>query len=165
MAFIDQNLVFSDGQAVTATAASTNIVDLSGGTLFSPNQTRFGEDIGIGAGVAVPKLLITPGVAFVSAGGATMVIQAQGSTDSTTWVTYAESKAYTAAQMAAGARLLPIDWPVRGPTDPMPRYIRINYTVAVSTFSAGTLFAALVLSRDDASNDADQYGSGYSVGV
>jgi hypothetical protein len=76
-----------------------------------------------------------------------------------------ETPALAAATMTLGARIFAIDWPVRLIGAAMPRYVRLNYVVAVSTFSAGSLFAAIVEGRDDSTFDFNQYGSGFSVGV
>src|ERR1700678_4530508 len=72
---LDQNLQFSNGQTVTASAASTNTVDLltgtslvtSSGTYTVPpnsiigNATYFGEDFGIGRGMGTPRFVVTSG--------------------------------------------------------------------------------------------------------
>lgn len=167
MAFIDQNLVFSDTQVITATAASTSSYDMSGGTLFSisPNQTRFGQDLGIGDGVAIPKVLGIVTATFSTGGSPTLNVQFQGSTDSSTWTTYVETGAIAAAVLLINSRIFAIDWPVRLIGAAMPRYVRLNYVVASGPFTTGSLFSAIVLGRDDSTFDQSQYGSGYSVGV
>lgn len=125
-------------QALTSTTApSTNVIDLLNA-----------RDMGVGDDPAL-KLAIFVGTAGVSAGGATLTIQAQGSTDNSTYTTYAESRAYSAADLAAGNKLFPIDWPHRGPGDALPRYLRLNYSIATSTFSALAIDAKLVLDRQD----------------
>lgn len=134
---LDNLLAFSVNQTITTTAVSTNIVDL--------NNAR---DIGVGDNPAM-KIAIFVGTAFTSTAAATLQIQAQGSTDSTTWVTYAESRAYSIANLGAGDKLFPIDWPAIIDDDPLPRYIRLNYVGGVATLTTGALSAYLVLDRQD----------------
>lgn len=158
MAFFDQTLLLSSAQAITATAASTNIYDITGaGSGNSPgvsfgNATTFGADMGIGDGVAVPYLLMTVGTAFVSGGGATLTVQIQSAPDNGSnapgsYVTLSATQAFTAAQLTAGAvLLLPI--PPVAPIklgEVLPRFYRINYTVGTSTFSAGTVTSVILL--------------------
>ena len=74
MALMDQNLVFSSAQAVTASAASTNTYDIELGTMvtttfvvpasvpmISGNATYFGEDLGLGRGVGTPAVEVFSG--------------------------------------------------------------------------------------------------------
>lgn len=150
---LDSLLQFSSAQAVTSTAASTNVVDwhISGLPVLSANQGA--RDMGIGDDPAL-KLLVQVNTAFVSAGGATLVVTLQGAPDDGTGVpgSYSDwwsSPAYTAAQMNAGSRLFDMDFPRPPDGVGMPRFVRLNYTVAVSTFSAGKLDAYIVLDRDD----------------
>lgn len=167
MSLLDQNLVFSDTQVITATAASTNVYDMSGGTnfLISPNQTRFGQDYGIGDGVAIPKILGIINASFSTGGSPTLNTQFQGSTDSSTWTTYVETGPVAASVLTINSRFFAIDWPVRLIGAAMPRYVRTNYVVASGPFTTGSLSLFVVLGRDDSTFDQSQYGSGYSVGV
>jgi hypothetical protein len=152
---LDSLLCFSSAQTLNSTTvASTNIIDLG-----------VGRDLGIGDDPAL-KLAIYVTTAFVLASSTpTLTIQAQGAPDSAgspgSYITYAESRAYVAADMPLGAKLFPIDWPHRDPTAlvAFPRFIRLNYTIAVSTFSAGALSAYLVIDRQDSS----QYPAGLTI--
>lgn len=147
---IDNSLVFSNGQAITATTASATAVDLSGGTNFTyGNATRFGEDLGIGDGGALPKIAAYIGTAPLTTNSATLQIAFQGSTDSTNWDTYVETPAVAAANLTAGAKVAAFDWPHRATGASLPRYVRLYYTVGTGAFTTGTIFAAIVLQRDD----------------
>lgn len=160
---IDNNLVFSNNQAITSTADSTNVLDALQGITenIGPNASAFGIELGFGDGPAIPKLLCIVNVAFVSAGGATLQIAWQGSTDSSSWTTYQETPTLSVANLGTiGNRVAMWDWPPRlVSTTALPRYFKLVYTVATSTFSAGKLFAAIVLQRDD----KVYYPSGFSV--
>jgi hypothetical protein len=65
--FVDAQLEFSDSQAITASAASTNIID------FNP---AFDYNTVIDAGAGEPTfLVVTPSVTFAAAGAATLAIE------------------------------------------------------------------------------------------
>lgn len=134
---LDGLLLFSTAQAVTATAASTNIVDLTNA-----------RDMGIGNDYPALKLMVNIGTTFTAAGAATMQIQFQGSTDATTWTTYAASDAMAVAGLTAGNSLVfPIDLPGRKPGAALPLYYRLNYVIATGPMTAGAITATLVLDR------------------
>jgi hypothetical protein len=132
---IDGLLLFSSAQAITATAASTNVLDMVNAR-------------DMGAADPEIQVAIFVGTAFSTTNAGTLTIALQGSTDNSTFTTYAQSRAYTAADMPAGAKLLPIELPAKSTQDALPRYYRLNYTVA-NAFTAGTLTAMLVLDRQD----------------
>jgi hypothetical protein len=127
---LDKEQMFSDGQAVTASAASTNHIDL--GAL---------NDIGVGEPLEV--LFVAPEAAE-SAGASTLVIALE--TDSqpsfATKVTLAQSGVIAKSAITAGAEL----WRPKVPAG-VQRYLRAFYTVAVADFTAGTFTAGLVLDR------------------
>ena len=141
---LDSQLLFSDAQAITTTAASTNVVDLVDA-----------RDIGPGMPLEV---LFAVGTAFTTdtTNASTLTISLQGSTNATNsgFVDYVRSPAYTAADLAASKIVFPVDWPALMRTaavnQGMPLYIRINYTVGVAAWAGGTITAGLVLGRDDA---------------
>lgn len=169
---LDNTLVFSNAQsaAFTADTPSTNVIDLSGGTLFQwgPNATTqggslpFGEDLGIGDGEAFPKVGVYVGTAITTTDSATLNIQFQGSTDSSFWETYIETGPLAASLLTAGAAIAKLDWPHRKVASKMPRYVRLNYDIATGTFTAGTLSAYVMLQRDDW--PLGLYPSGFTVG-
>lgn len=161
MAFSDNALTFSNAQAVTSTAASTTVYDITGagsGTvpaLVWGTTTAIGADMGAGDNNR-PNILFTSPVAFVSGGGATMQIQIQAAPDAGdgtgnagTYYTLWQSTALSVAQLATivttpfSVPLPPID--AAYPAGLLPRFYRINYVVATSTFSAGKITAQLLL--------------------
>lgn len=155
---LDSNLTFDPtGTAITATAASTNIIDLV-------NQ----RDLGIGDNPAL-KVLVVPGATFTAGGAATLTIQFQGAPDNGsgapgTYLTYAETAALSIAQLNTLAStmnndLFPLDVPGRPPGAPLPRFYRLNYVVATGPFTAGTLQAYMLIGRDD----IVFYPSGFTV--
>lgn len=173
MAILDQNLVFSSAQslAVTTSTPSTNVIDLSGGTNFQwgPNSTTnggslpFGEDLGIGDGEAMPKVIAYIGTALTTTNSATLNIQFQGSTDSSNWTTYVETGTLAASLLTAGAKVAAFDWPHRQIAAALPRYVRLNYAVATGVFTTGTISAYIGLQRFDW--PLGLYPAGFTVGT
>lgn len=159
----DSNLLFSTSQSlITDTdTPSETVVDLTGGVAINIGiMTRFGEDLGIGDGVAKPQVVAYVGTAFTTGTAATLNMQFQGSTDSTTWTTYAETGGVAAAKLVAGAKLA-LDWPIVPAGQALPRYVRLNYKLpATSSFTAGTINLAGVVLQQDAQQ---YYGPAYSV--
>lgn len=131
---LDKNLLFSSAQALTATAASTDVIDLANARDISPGEKISGF------------VLVT--TVLESAGASTLQVMVQGSTDNSTYNTYWESEAIAKASLTAGTR---IDFEVPRPTPgrSLPRYMRLTYTVAVANFTGGAVTAGLVLGRDD----------------
>lgn len=152
----------------TAFTVASSVVDLLGsGVGTAPpniigNASVFGEDIGIGGGFLMPKLICLTGTAFTTANSATLNIALQGAVDQGsggsyqpgTWITATETGTMTAAQLTAAIAVARFDWPPAFPAGTLPRYLRLNFTVAASTaFTAGTIaFAGLTSDRDDQSN-------------
>jgi hypothetical protein len=115
--FIDKALIFSDGQALTATAVSTDVLDL--------DAARAGS-LGVGEPLAV-VVQVT-----VAAGGTNPTLSVQVQTDDnsafSSAVTRNASKVYTQAELAAGAILvLPLD------NLGSERFMRLNYVMTGTT--------------------------------
>lgn len=126
MAILDKLLTFSNAQAVTATAVSTNVVDLG-----------VDRDIGVGEPV---YFAVQVGTGF--AGLTSLNVALQTSADNSTWTDLATSGAIPVASLTAGAQ--PVRMVVPSSTK---RYLRVNYTVA-GTGTAGTVTASLLLGPD-----------------
>ncbi|EPE7209198.1 TPA: hypothetical protein NOS95_002645 [Pseudomonas aeruginosa] len=134
------------GQAVTASAASTDVVDL--GPLTHGNTRR---DIGAGEPL---YLVVAVLVAAAAAGAATVNFQLQTSDDNSTWVTLFDSGAVALADMTAGARPVAVAVP-RG----VRRYLRVNYSVGTGPLTAGTFWSGLVKDVQDRT----LYASGFTI--
>lgn len=144
---IDGLLLLSSAQNLTTgTEVSTNVIDLLNA-----------RDMGIGDDPAL-KIACFVTTAFSSTDSATLTVQAQGSTDNSTYTTYAESRAFSAADLTIGAKLFPIDWPHRSVTA-LPRYLRLAYAISTLHFTPGALTSMLVLDRQDAT----QYPPGIGI--
>jgi hypothetical protein len=122
---IDKFLQVSNEQAVTATAASTDVIDFG---QVNPNS-------GMSDHLTVA---ITVDEAVTASGSATVVFSVQDSADNSTFVDLAATPAIGKAVLVAGYQLLV----------PMPfshrRYVRVNYTVATGPLTAGKFSAQIV---------------------
>jgi hypothetical protein len=137
VAILDANWQFSNAQAVTTTADSTNIVDL-----------MRAQDYGLGD-INGPHLLVQVGTAFT--GGTSLNAQFCGAPDNGSgspgvWTTYAESGAVPVASLTAGAQLLRIPVPAAPTGVAAPRFYKFTFTV-VGTMTAGTITATAQATR------------------
>lgn len=140
---LDKLLQFSDAQALTATAVSTNVIDLS--------EDR---DIGIGEPMA---LVVTVGVAAdFTTGDETYQVTLQTATDAafTSPVTVVSSAAINGDELPAGAKVvLPIGFTNL-------EFLRVNYTLAGTTPTATVDAYLQPLSMIDGTVD---YANGYTI--
>lgn len=137
---IDSLLMLSSAQNVTtgATQPSTNVIDLLNA-----------RDLGIGDDPSL-TLAVYVTTTFSTTDSATLTVQFQGSTDNSTFTTYAESPAIAAASLVAGAKIAAFDWPLRNlEATGLPRYIRLNYNCSTLHFTPGAVSAFIVIDRQD----------------
>lgn len=133
MIFDNQSLL-SDAQAITVTAASTNILDLG------PIKAGLVRDIGKGKQI---PLLIQVIEAFTAAGAGTLTIALQVDNDQafgspkTVWT----SETFALAALKPGKVVVP-EYVVRGTDE---QYLRLNYTVATGPMTAGKITAGVTM--------------------
>lgn len=141
---MDRTLLFSEGQAITATAASTNLVDLGAtGTVYGASSALI-RDIGPGQEV---ELLVTVTESFNNLTSLTISIETDDNASFSSAATVWTSIAYPLASLAVGAKyLLPDEIPV-GVNE---RYMRLKYTVAGTAPSTGKITACVVAGRQTA---------------
>lgn len=136
----DHTNLLSDKQAITVTAASTNVIDLgaTGTAMFAASAIV--RDIGKGKPI---PLLIQVTEAFAAAGAATLTVALQvDSVDTfaspkTVWT----SPALALADLTAGKVIVPEFIP-RGTDE---RYLRLNYTVGTGPMTAGKVVAGVTM--------------------
>ena len=135
---IDNNLVFSSNQAITASAASTNSIDLGAtGTPYG-SPVPLTADVAIGNDIPV-MLNVTQGFNNLTS----LAVSLQVSTDNATWKEVA-TRTYLAAEIAAVCQL---DFPAQLPIGVNLRYMQLNYTVTGTAPTTGQIFAAIVAGR------------------
>lgn len=180
--FPDNALSFNGGwsasQTITNTAVSSSIIDLTGAG--SGNQpamigaggvnTAMGVDIGQGDGMAIPYVVMFVTAAFSSSGGATLTVSLSAAPDNGsyaqgTYTTLYTSLAFTAANLSANQTLI-FQVPPRAlmgqPGEALPRFYKLTYTVASSTFSAGAVNAGIVI-NPPAGLTNTLYGSNFTA--
>lgn len=140
----DANLNFDTNLAVTATATSTNTIDLG-----------VARDMG-----NTDNLVVSTLVGTTFAGGTSLQVTVEGSPDNSTWTTLASGEVVPVASLVQGAQIANLSGlPSVDPVDGAPvRYLRLNYVV-VGTMTAGALSSDIVMNRDNARG----YPKSYSV--
>jgi hypothetical protein len=132
-----KKLLFSNGQAVTATAVSTNVIDLgaTGTVPYSPAALK--ANVGNGASVPVDIQVVE---AF--AGITSLQVEFQVAADEafTSPTVVAVTPAVPVASLVAGYKFV-ID---KIPVGTNKRYMRLNYVVAGGPGSAGKITAGIV---------------------
>lgn len=171
--FLDANVQLSAAQAITVTANSTNIYDVTGagsgnppamiGGVTATGNALIGFDIGAGDGIAMPEVIYNIGTTFV--GGTSLQISVQAAPDNGsnapgTYVTLDSTQVFLTAALISGLNgsikipPVPSNW-----GEALPRFYRLSYTV-VGTYSAGTINANIVLNPANASA-IQKYPSNY----
>lgn len=148
--YMDGNLLFDSGVALTATAVSTNIFDLQNA-----------RDMGVGDDPALDIVVVVTS-ALLSAGATTLQVQFQGSTDNSTWTTYFQTDTIAKANLVQGAKIT-FDWPRLPPGVTKPRYVRLNYVVATGPFTGGNITSFIVVDSQENANSPAQLG--YAPGI
>lgn len=130
---LDKLQMFSEAQAVTASAASTDTLDLA------PLKGNH-RDIGIGYTLEFWALVNTTATA---AGAATLNVQLQTSPDNSTWTTIYDSGALALSALTVGKRIVSAKVPAG-----VLRYLRVNYSVGIGPLTAGTFTSGINLDVD-----------------
>jgi hypothetical protein len=143
MSMIDNYLAFSSSQVLTATAASTNVIDLL-------NE----RDIGIGKEELTVVVYTT--VALVSGGSTTLDVKLETAPDSSgtpgSYITIAQSQQAAKVDIAAaGTKICEIRIPATIPQTSanLGRFLRLTYTVGTADFSAGAVSAYIIGAHDN----------------
>lgn len=133
---LDTTLLFSENQAVTATAISTNVIQ------FNANGTVVGEAAAvarnIGSGNELP-ILVQVTEAFATATSITFSLESSAAAGLTSAVVHWTSPAIPIATLIAGYKL-----PIRiVPDGTMLQFLGMRYTVTGSNATAGKVTAAI----------------------
>lgn len=176
MAFLEfgSGCNLSVAQAVTASAASTNMYDVTGAgngnapVMIGANgvNTAIGIDIGAGTGgVEEPQVLVTFGTCTTVSGTLTIAVQAapdNGSYSAGSFYTLASTAALTGAtELFAGAQLV-LDIPPVPPGFALPRFYQLYYTVGSSI---SVVVSASITTGAPTSRVIGKYGSNFPGGL
>lgn len=122
---IDKFLQVSNEQAVTSSAASTDVIDFG---QTNPNSGMDDRSV----------MAITVDTSATAAGAATVTFSVQDSADNSTFADVAVTAAIGKATLVAGYQhLIPLPKKLR-------RYVRAYYTVATGPLTAGAFSAQVV---------------------
>lgn len=138
----DKLNTFGTDQAVTTTAASTDIVDLGAA-----------RDMGNGEPLEL-VILVTQNVTAAGAATVTFALETDDTAGFSSPVVLANSGAIGKAALSAGTEVLRVKVPLDA-----ERYVRTNYTVATGPLTAGTFTAFLAHDRQA----SRAYASGFTV--
>lgn len=134
---VDNTLVFSNSQAVTADAGSTNVVDIgAAGTAFG-HSAPVRRDIGIGTEI---PLWISVTEAFNNLTSMTVSLQTDDNAGFSTPKEVA-SRTYLLAELTLGARL---KFPSELPEGTDEEFVRLYWDVTGTAPTTGKIFAAVV---------------------
>ena len=129
---MDGELLFSDTQALTTTADSTNVVDLGAGIDHTNTATV------LNAGESMKQQILNVVVTTAFAGGTNVQIALQDSADDSTFAAtdpVIASGTITTANLTAGVVLLRVAIPPE-----LRRYLKLVYTIS-GTHTAGAVSA------------------------
>lgn len=146
----DAFLQLSDAQAVTATAVSTNTIDLGANT----------RDMGPGTELFAN---FTVGTTFTAVGSATMTLQIISSAAANLGspTVLLQSDALGKAELTAGRVIsLPIGNALLAAQSKGQRYLGVNYVVATGPMTAGAISCSI---GDAAHHEPKYYTSGFTV--
>jgi len=130
---LDRQLLLSNAQPITATAVSTNSIDLASA-----------RDIGIGDNLELFIKVIAPLTGGTSVQFAYVT---SANADLSAANVIVQTPPIPAASLVAGSEWLRIQVPALSDAVSRQRYIGVSYTVA-GAFTGGTVTAGLVLDRE-----------------
>lgn len=138
----DSTNLFSDAQAITASAVSTNVIDLGATDTPKHAANAITRDLGKGRPIDLRIQVVTDFATLTS-----LVATVQTSVDEafSSPVNVLASPAVPVASLVAGY-VFPIQWVPRGT---LLRYVRLNYTVAGSNATAGAVTAGFVFASEE----------------
>jgi hypothetical protein len=138
---LDATNTYSDSQAITATAASANTVDVgAAGTAFGA-AAALARDIG--KATEIP-LYISVTQAFNTLTSLKISFQSDDDPAFGTANNVVAERTYALAELTLGARL---PFPAEIPEGTAGRYTRLNYTVVGTNPTTGKIFAGVVAAR------------------
>lgn len=138
---VDNTLVFSDGQAITADAGSTNVVDIGAAGTPYGHSAAVARDIGKATDIPI---WVSVTESFTNLTSLTISLQTDDNAAFSSAKTVATSAAIPLASLVAGYKFT---WPATLPEGTDERYLRLYYDVTGTAPDAGKIFAAIVAGR------------------
>lgn len=132
----DAQTRFSNAQAVTASAASTNVIDLGAAGTPYGSSTALSRDQGV---MHIP-IHIQVVTAFATLTSLKVAVQVDDNSSFSSATTVLETEAIPAASLVAGYVFNIDSFPLKT----NERYVRLYYTVAGSDATAGAITAGVV---------------------
>jgi hypothetical protein len=129
MPYIDNELVLSDEQVVTASAASTNVIDMGAAAASDARALKLAVDVTEAGDSAGDTATLT------------IALQTSSTEGFDSPVTLAQSAAIAQTALTLGARA----WEVTLPRHGLLRYVRAYYTVGTENLTKGKFKAFLAL--------------------
>lgn len=152
--YVDSQLLFSEAQAVTSTAISTNVVDLNAATA---TNVPLLQDIGIGEDLYLVVTTVTAITDTSSDATLTVTLESDSTANLATSATvHLSTGALAFATYSAAGSII---FAGRIPAGNYERYLGVRYTVASGPFTAGAITA--FLTKDI--QQARYYASGFTV--
>ncbi len=137
----DKQVQFSAAQAVTASAASTNVIDLLAAGIPYGDNAALARDQGL---FNIP-LLIQVVTAFATLTSLKVAVQTDDNSSFSSATTVLETEAIAAASLVAGYQFN-ID---KIPLKTSERYVRLYFTVAGSDATAGAITAGVTAANQN----------------
>jgi len=138
---LDNTAIFSDAQAITATARSTNIIDLlAPGTPFGA-PAAVGADVGKGTMIEVDCRVVED---FNNLTTLQVSLEVDDNTSTSSPTVVASGPAIALATLKAGYQF---GFPARLPEGVNERYVNLRYTVVGAAPTTGKVTAAIVAAR------------------
>lgn len=134
---VDNTLVLSDSQAITATARATNLIDLGAAGTPANMTNPVRRDIGIGNEIPV-SIRITE--AFNNLTSLQFQVEVDDDPAFASPKIVSISRPYLLAELTLGKR---INWPAEIPEGTDERFLSMRYTVVGTAPTLGKVFAAI----------------------
>ena len=138
---LDNQSIFSDGQAITADAGSTNVIDLKATGTPVGSSVALARDVG--KGCAIP-IAVSVTEAFNNLTSLQISVQVDDNAAFSSPKTVALSRAFTLAELTLGARL---NFPAELPEGTDEQFVRLFYDVTGTAPTTGKIFAGVVGGR------------------
>lgn len=140
----NKNLLLSEGQAITATAISENVIAWE--TMGTVPYDAAAITRNLGRGVPIPVMMLVT-TTFATLTSLTITLEtAENAALSTNPVVLASSGTIAAATLVRGYKPTFADWL---PSATMKDYLGLRYTVGGSNATAGAIWAALGTENQD----------------